>query len=84
MQIELIKGPMPDPTFAAIGATRKVTGLTWPESLGDFTLMSPPNHLGAWRWYQRNLTLKGARVNERIKLDHRLQPIWDSLVITHA
>lgn len=75
---------MPDPTFAALGATHKVTGLAWPESLGDFTLMGPPNRLGAWRWYQRSLVIEGARVNERIKLDHQLRPMWDSLMITHV
>jgi hypothetical protein len=49
-----------NPTFAALGATRKVTGLAWPESLGDFTLMGPPNHLGAWLWYQRSLVITHA------------------------
>jgi hypothetical protein len=75
---------MPNDPTAALGATHKVTGLAWPEFLEDFTLMGPPNRLGTWRWYQRSLVIEGARVNERIKLDHQLRPIWDSLVITHA
>jgi hypothetical protein len=62
----------------------KVTGLAWPESMGDFTLMGPPNRLGAWRWYQRSLVIEGIKITERIKLDNQLQPIWDSLVTTHA
>ena len=64
--------------------TFKVTGLAWPESLGDFTLMGPPNRLGSWRWYRRSLVIEGAKVTKRIKLDCQLQPIWGSLVTTHA
>jgi hypothetical protein len=74
----------PIPTFAALGVTYKVTGFAWPESLGDLTLMGPPNRLGSWRWYQHSLVIKGARVTERIKIDIQLQPIWNSLVAIHA
>ena len=61
-----------------------VPGLNWPETLGSFTLMGPPNRLGAWRWYQRSLDLEGVKITERIKLDCQLQPIRSSLVTTHA
>lgn len=75
---------MPDPTAMLPSGTYKVTGLSWPESMGEFTLMGPPNRLGAWRWYQRSLVVEGIKITERIKLDNQLRPIWDSLVTTHA
>jgi hypothetical protein len=74
---------MPDPAKLP-SRTYKVTGLAWPESMGGFTLMGPPNRLGAWRWYQRSLVIEGIKITERIKLDHQLQPIWDSLATTRT
>lgn len=64
--------------------TYKVTGLAWPESMGEFALMGPSNRLGAWRWYQRSFVVEGIKITERIKLDNHLQPVWNSLVITRA
>ena len=64
--------------------TYKVPGLNWPETLGSFTLMGPPNRLGTWRWYQRSLDLEGVKITERIKLDCQLRPIRSSLVTTRA
>ena len=61
-----------------------ITGLNWPATLGDFTLMGPANRLGAWRWYQRSVVIDGKRITEQIKINSRLQPIWDSLIATDA
>lgn len=65
---------------APIPTTYKVTGLRWPETLGDWELMGPPNNLGSWRWYRQDIAVNGLSVASRIKIDNQLQPIWDSLV----
>ena len=68
-----------------LGVTYTITGLAWPETLGDFTLMGPVNRLGSWRWYQQRIKINGAHVTKRIKLDSQLAPIWGSLrTIPHA
>ena len=71
---------------APIPTTYKVTGLRWPETLGDWELMGPPNNLGSWRWYRRDFfdAVNGLSVASRIKIDNQLQPIWDSLVTGNA
>ena len=56
-----------------------IQGLNWPETIGDLTLMGPANRLGAWRWYKRRAGLNGA-VIWRVKVNHHLQPIWESVV----
>jgi hypothetical protein len=61
-----------------------VQGQNWPETIGDLTLLGPSNRLGAWRWYQRRAGLNGAVV-WRVKVNHHLQLIWESVVINcHA
>ena len=64
--------------------TYRVPGLCWPATLGPFTLMGSANRLGAWRWYQRSIVIDGRQITERVKINSQLQPIWDSLVTTHA
>jgi hypothetical protein len=59
--------------------TYRVSGLDWPATLGDFSLMGPVNRLGAWRWYQRSVVIDDQQVIERVKIDSQLQPIWDSV-----
>jgi hypothetical protein len=60
--------------------TCKVQGQSWPETLGDLALMGPANRLGSWRWYQRRSESDGTQATWRIKVNHRLQPIWESVV----
>jgi hypothetical protein len=56
-----------------------VQGQNWPETIGYLTLMGPANRLGAWRWYKQRAGLNGAVV-WRVKINHHLQPIWESVV----
>ncbi len=70
-----------------LSATSKITGLAWPQTLGDWNLMGPPNRLGAWRWYRRTVYQDGHPakqggypIEQEVKMDSQLQPIWESLV----
>jgi hypothetical protein len=74
-------------TTPALGATSKITGLAWPQTLGDWNLMGPPNRLGAWRWYRRTVYQDGHPakqggypIEQEVKMDSQLQPMWESLV----
>ena len=67
-------------TPPALSATCKITGLAWPQTLGDWNLMGPPNRLGAWRWYRRTVLINHHPVEEQIKMDSLLQPVWESLI----
>ena len=64
--------------------TCKVQVTDWPKTLGDLTLMGPANRLGSWRWYQRRSEGDGTQATWRIKVNHRLQPIWESVVTADA
>ncbi len=70
-----------------LSATSKITGLAWPQTLGDWNLMGPPNRLGAWRWYRRTVYQDGHPakqggypIGQEVKMDSQLQPMWESLV----
>jgi hypothetical protein len=74
-------------TPSALSATSKITGLAWPQTLGDWNLMGPPNRLGAWRWYRRTVYQDGHPakhggypIRQEVKMDSQLQPMWGSLV----
>ena len=74
-------------TPSALSATSKITGLAWPQTLGDWNLMGPPNRLGAWRWYRRTVYQDGHPakhggypIEQEVKMDSQLQPMWGSLV----
>jgi len=70
--------------FSLLNRTYTVSGLDWPATLGDFSLMGPVNCFGAWRWYQRSVVIDDQQVIERVKIDSQLQPIWDSLARINA
>lgn len=60
----------------AIPLSFQVQGLSWPEKIGDFTLMGPVNRLGHWRCYampQREGDF--GRIILQIKVNNSLEPI---------
>ena len=67
--------------------TSTISGLAWPQMIGDWNLMGPANNLGAWRWYKRTVYQDGHPAKQggypteqEVKMDSQLQPVWESLV----
>jgi hypothetical protein len=58
----------------------QVQGLKWwPAELGDFKLMGPVNKLGSRRWYEKYVTFKGRKYVQRVQINSRLVPLWETL-----
>ena len=70
----------PEVGEVGVGATCKIAGFAWPQTIGDWNLMGPSNRLGAWRWYKRIVLINDHPIEEQIKMDSQLQPVWESLI----
>jgi len=69
------------------GLTGTISGLAWPQTIGDWNLMGPANNLGAWRWYKRAVYQDGRPakqggypIGQEVEMNSQLQPMWESPV----